>query len=121
MQGWHHHRLWIRERAGISAGRARLPSFHPGTRAGARVVTMEDRMVHSLRSKIGAAALLVGALLIAPAASRADGENGVVHVRSAYSMAETISRLKADIAEKGIKFFAEIDQAGLAKGAGIEL
>jgi uncharacterized protein (DUF302 family) len=78
-------------------------------------------MLHSLRSKIGAAALLAGALLIAPAASRADGENGVVHVRSAYSMAETISRLKADIAEKGIKFFAEIDQAGLAKGAGIEL
>ena len=36
-------------------------------------------------------------------------------------MAETIAKLKADIAGKGIKFFDEIDQAKLAGDAGIKL
>jgi uncharacterized protein (DUF302 family) len=36
-------------------------------------------------------------------------------------MAETIARLKKDIAAKGIMFFQEIDQAKLAAGAGIAL
>ena len=48
-------------------------------------------------------------------------DDGVVKVKSAYSFAETIVRLKADVADKGIQFFQEIDQAALAKGAGIEL
>jgi uncharacterized protein (DUF302 family) len=121
MQGWQHHWLSIQEQTGISAGGSRPPSFRPGTCAGAWVTTVEDQMFHTLRMKIGAAAFLAGALLIAPSASRADGDNGVVRVRSAYSMAETIGRLKADIAGKGIMFFAEIDQAKLAKEAGIEL
>jgi uncharacterized protein (DUF302 family) len=33
----------------------------------------------------------------------------------------TIARLKNDIADKGIKFFAEIDQTRLAEGAGVKL
>ena len=36
-------------------------------------------------------------------------------------MAEAISRIKADIASKGIKFFMEIDQSKLAADAGIKL
>jgi uncharacterized protein (DUF302 family) len=44
-----------------------------------------------------------------------------VKVKSAYPMAETVERLKTDIAEKGIKFFEAIDQAALARGAGIDL
>ena len=51
----------------------------------------------------------------------ADPETGVARVRSAYSMQETITRIKQDIDAKGIKFFAEIDQAKLAHDAGIEL
>jgi uncharacterized protein (DUF302 family) len=47
--------------------------------------------------------------------------DGVVRVKSAYGVDETITRLKADIAAKGIRFFAEIDQAKLAEGAGIAL
>ena len=47
--------------------------------------------------------------------------DGVVRVKSAYNVDETIARLKADIATKGIRFFAEIDQSQLAKGAGIAL
>ena len=49
------------------------------------------------------------------------GDDGVVTVKSAYSLAETTERLKKDIAGKGIKFFDEIDQAKLAADAGIKL
>jgi uncharacterized protein (DUF302 family) len=36
-------------------------------------------------------------------------------------MDETIDRLKKDIAEKGIKFFLEVDQSKLAADAGIDV
>jgi len=68
---------------------------------------------------MGLALMMAGPAI--PSASRADAGNGVVHVRSAYPMTETIRRLKADIAAKGIAFFAEIDQAKLAKAAGIDI
>jgi uncharacterized protein (DUF302 family) len=48
-------------------------------------------------------------------------DDGVVRVKSNYDMAETVDRLKKDIAEKGILFFDEIDQSKLASDAGIEL
>lgn len=48
-------------------------------------------------------------------------ESGIVRVKSAYPMNETIERLKADVAAKGIKFFQEIDQAKLAADAGIAI
>jgi uncharacterized protein (DUF302 family) len=48
-------------------------------------------------------------------------ESGVVTAKSAYPMAETIARLKKDVADKGIMFFNEIDQAKLASGANIQL
>ncbi len=48
-------------------------------------------------------------------------ESGVVTVRSGYAMAETIARIKQDIADKGLMFFQEVDQARLAADAGIEL
>jgi uncharacterized protein (DUF302 family) len=53
--------------------------------------------------------------------ARADSEDGVVRVKSAYGFQDTIARLKADIAAKGIKFFDEIDQSKLAADAGIKL
>ncbi|WP_027544629.1 DUF302 domain-containing protein [Bradyrhizobium sp. WSM2254] len=56
----------------------------------------------------------------APAA-RADSDDGVVRVKSAVPMPEAISRIKADIAAKGIKFFLEVDQSKLAADAGIKL
>jgi uncharacterized protein (DUF302 family) len=55
------------------------------------------------------------------ARSHAAATNGVVRVKSVYRFGETIARLKADIAAKGIKFFDEIDQAKLAAAAGIAL
>jgi uncharacterized protein (DUF302 family) len=48
-------------------------------------------------------------------------ESGVIRVKSAYSVPETVARLKADVAAKGIRFFEEIDQAKLAADAGIKL
>ena len=48
-------------------------------------------------------------------------DDGVINVKSAYSIRETIERLKKDIADKGIKFFNEIDQSTLAADAGIKL
>src|SRR6266513_2061718 len=54
-------------------------------------------------------------------AARAEGEDGVVRVKSPYGVDETIARLKQDIAAKGIRFFAEIDQQQLAAEAGIKL
>ena len=54
-------------------------------------------------------------------AARADSDDGIVRVKSAVPMAEAITRIKADIAGKGIKFFSEIDQSKLAADAGIKL
>jgi uncharacterized protein (DUF302 family) len=48
-------------------------------------------------------------------------EDGIVKVRSAYSMDETIARVKQDLASKGIMFFMTIDQAKLAADARIKL
>ena len=53
--------------------------------------------------------------------ARADSDDGIVRVKSAVPLAEAISRIKADIAGKGIKFFMEIDQSKLAADAGIKL
>lgn len=65
-------------------------------------------------------ALVLLVISAAPAA-RADSDDGLVRVKSAVPMAEAIMRIKADIASKGIKFFAEIDQSKLAADAGIKL
>jgi uncharacterized protein (DUF302 family) len=46
---------------------------------------------------------------------------GVVRVKSLYSVDETVERLKADIAAKGIKFFTEIDQSQLGASANITI
>jgi len=48
-------------------------------------------------------------------------DDGVLRVKSAYGVDETIARLKADIAAKGIKFFDQIDQQKLAADAGVKL
>ena len=53
--------------------------------------------------------------------ARADGDDGIVRVKSAVPMSEAITRIKAYIASKGIKFFMEIDQSKLAADAGIKL
>jgi uncharacterized protein (DUF302 family) len=53
--------------------------------------------------------------------STATPDDGIVKVRSAYGVDETVSRLKADIEKKGIKFFLAVDQSQLGADAGINL
>ena len=80
-------------------------------------------MTARINRRMSAAALLTVGLAASaalPAWAEANG-SGVVKVRSAWPMAETIARLKKDVADKGIMFFMEIDQARLAAGAGIAL
>lgn len=74
-------------------------------------------------AKLFSAVLVAGAVTISYVAlSNAGGDaNGVVVVESAYPVDETIARVKADIADKGIMFFAEINQSKLAADAGIKL
>jgi len=77
---------------------------------------MFPRMIQLCSAFLFACALSAATPLAAVA-----GDDGVVRVKSAYPMGETIERLKKDIADKGIRFFDEIDQARLAADAGIEL
>jgi uncharacterized protein (DUF302 family) len=65
--------------------------------------------------------LRVFSLLAAFAAPAAAQDEGVIRVKSAYPMKETIHRIKADIAKKGITYFQDIDQSKLAAAAGIKL
>jgi uncharacterized protein (DUF302 family) len=67
------------------------------------------------------AVLIAGLLLFSMTSTRADTEDGIVRVKSAYPLAETVNRLKKDVADKGIMFFSEIDQSELAAKAGIKL
>lgn len=48
-------------------------------------------------------------------------DSGIIKVKSKYAFAETVTRLKQDVASKGIKFFDEIDQTQLAANAGVKL
>ena len=80
------------------------------------------------RHSLGAIAMGVSLSLTASAiaavaqpAAAAETAQGVVRVQSAYGFDDTVTRIKADIAGKGIQFFTEIDQQGLAKGAKIDL
>jgi uncharacterized protein (DUF302 family) len=58
----------------------------------------------------------------APAASAPTAPaHGVLRVTSKYGFDETVQRLKADVAAKGIRFFTEIDQAQLGEGANLTI
>jgi len=72
-------------------------------------------------ANFGMSLLAVFLFVAAASAARADSDDGIVRVKSAVPMAEAITRIKADIVSKGIKFFSEIDQSKLATDAGIKL
>lgn len=80
---------------------------------------------HCLAAAIGATAIASAAPAFADAASQpavADAPaKGVIHVVSNYGFDETVSRLKDDIAGKGIMFFDAIDHQALGKGAGLDI
>jgi len=77
-------------------------------------------MLH--RRNLLSAALVSLSVAVSPlAVAQTPGPDGIIRVKSAYPVDETIARIKADIAKKGILFFSEVDQAKLAAGAGIKL
>jgi uncharacterized protein (DUF302 family) len=47
--------------------------------------------------------------------------NGIVHVPSPYSVAETVTRLQAVLAAKGIRLFCSISHSGEAAKAGLTM
>jgi uncharacterized protein (DUF302 family) len=66
--------------------------------------------------------LLAFALLLTPAGPvAAANDDGIVRIKSAHSLPETVKRIKKDVADKGIMFFDEIDQSKLAADAGVTL
>jgi uncharacterized protein (DUF302 family) len=70
-------------------------------------------------SAILAAMMLATASPLAPA--RANDHDGIIRVKSVYPVAETVARIKKDIAARGIRLFAEIDQSQLAAKSKIKL
>jgi len=68
----------------------------------------------ALLTAIGAGLLAIVAL--APA--MAGPADGIVVVKSKYSVSETVSKIRKDVLRKGIKFFGVIDQAKLGNAAG---
>ena len=86
---------------------------------------MFENIISSVRAACLVLALaapsLGGAQNVATGPMPPTSETGIVTVKSAYSMSETIERLKKDIADKGIKFFSEVDQSRLAADAGIKI
>lgn len=77
-------------------------------------------------SLCAAVALAVGLALAAPSAEATTtrtgpGKDGIIKVKSGYGFDETVTRIKKDIADKGIVFFSAIDQQKLASDAKITL
>ena len=62
--------------------------------------------------------LFAGAAMLMAVALPAAASDGVVTVKSDYSVAETVARIKKDVLKKGIMFFGVIDQARLGNKAG---
>src|SRR3954470_16228615 len=84
------------------------------------------RRLKRLESKFLAVLLVAGpATILSPIAAPANSAvpvaaapaDGVIKQRSDYGFDETIVRIKADIATKGIRFFDEIDQTKLGESA----
>jgi uncharacterized protein (DUF302 family) len=48
-------------------------------------------------------------------------ENGMTHLRSAYSVPETLKRLESLLQAQGIMIFARIDHSGEAERAGLKM
>ena len=72
-------------------------------------------------SKLTVIASLIAAIFALSGFVQAEGNDGIVRVKSEVPVAESVARIKQDIAAKGIKFFMEIDQQKLAADAGITL
>ena len=94
-------------------------------------------MTHPLRCRAVALGVGIACATAAPAMAQGAAANlptnaqtpaqapvvadGLIKVRSAYGVEETIARIRKAIADKGILFFQAVDQQKLAADAGITL
>ena len=76
-------------------------------------------MISTARQLVASSLLAMASLGAAHA--QQVGADGIVRIRSAYGVDETVTRIRADIAAKGILFFQAVDQSQLAAKAGITL
>jgi uncharacterized protein (DUF302 family) len=81
----------------------------------------------SMRLRLALAALALAPLGIAANATAAPSNaatpvasaDGVIRLRSMHGVDETVARVKAAVAAKGVRFFDAIDQQALGQGAGL--
>jgi uncharacterized protein (DUF302 family) len=100
-----------------SAGRTARTDIQP-----LREPKPKERSMIRPFAQLGMAVALATALTFSWAkVAGADELDGIIRVKSAYGMEETIVRIKRDIAGKGIMFFDEIRQSELAAKAGVKL
>jgi hypothetical protein len=68
---------------------------------------MVDQEVQSMFMRcIWSSVLLAYALTLSLSGTATAADDGIVRIKSAYSMPETVKRLKMDVADKGIMFVA---------------
>ncbi len=104
-------------------GPAHVTLATPGrvSRSAAEVLsTLETDMIRR-NFNIAALGLATSVLGTHVPQALASKSNGIIRSKSIYGMTETIGRITADVEKKGIKLFGVIDQAKLAKEAGVEL
>ena len=74
-----------------------------------------------LRRLLATLGVVLALFASAGASAQPAAADGLIKVRSAYPLDETVKRIRADIAAKGIMFFSAVDQQQLAAQAGITL
>jgi uncharacterized protein (DUF302 family) len=87
-------------------------------------IHLKEIIMLMLKARVTAAALALAAALPTFASAEAlepAPDSGIVRVRSALPIDQTIAAIEKDVAAKGIRFFSDIDQGQLAAGAGITL
>jgi uncharacterized protein (DUF302 family) len=105
-----------------SAFKFAAAALHPARRSTvASSATQEEQAMFARLTQLCSAFLFAGVLAASLPGPVLAGNDGIVTVKSAYPIGETVERLKKDIADKGIKLFSEIDQSKLAADAGIKL
>src|SRR5262245_11799355 len=82
---------------------------------------MVNQEVQSMFMRCIWSSVLLACALTLSLSGTATADDRIVRIKSAYSMPETVKRLKMDVADKGIMFFDEIDQSKLAADAGVTL
>lgn len=48
-------------------------------------------------------------------------DNGLIHLKSTYSVSETMTRLEAALKERGVRLFAGIDHSAMAAEVGLKM